>query len=52
MMENRYKVTVFLDVVVTDSHESILEAIKDAIVEAVELDDRGEQELEFDTIEI
>lgn len=53
-MEGTFKVTVTLRSVVADGddQESLKEAIKEALLEAVENDDAGEADLEFEAEEV
>jgi len=48
-MERTFKVTVILNRVMAegDDEDSLKESIKEALLEAVEADDRDEAELEF-----
>jgi len=48
-MERKFKVIVLLGTVTAegDDEESLKEAVKDALLEAVENDDAGEVELDF-----
>lgn len=52
-METKYRVTVFLDNVrAEEDDDAVREAVKHAMVEAIEQDDNGEQELQFDITEV
>lgn len=53
-MERTFKVIVLLNNVTAegDDEESLKEAVKEALLEAVENDDAGEQELDFNAEEV
>jgi hypothetical protein len=53
-MERTFRVTVLLNCVTAegDDEESLKEAVKDALLQAIESDDRGEDELNFRAKEI
>lgn len=53
-MERTFKVTVILREITAegDDEESLKESVKEALLEAVENDDAGEQDLEFQAEEV
>lgn len=53
-MESTFKVMVFLTNVTADGddEDSLKEAVKDALLKAVEADDSGEEELDFNAEEV